>query len=242
MANVDIAGAAASAQTSVAAYRAAASLRRPIIARAAAPAIDDAQAAARVVGQYFALIEAGDYCAAWRLWDGEGRGSGHSVTAFAAGFARFGDHHADIGTPLPIESRGGQLYVTFPIRIDARLRDDDRHVAMAGLLTMVRSADPTVPTGWRISASSIGALPAGMPAIATAHYTCRRAPAFAVRFDNRAGTATIENGTRPAPVMAIQRAASGIWYRGGGYELRGKGRNATLTRPGGAPVSCTAIG
>jgi len=46
-----------------------------------------------------------------------------------------------------------------------------------------------------------------------------------------------------AAVVALpqQRAASGFWYEASGYELRGKGGEATWTALGQAPLTCRAL-
>jgi len=46
---------------------------------------------------------------------------------------------------------------------------------------------------------------------------------------------------RPLATLDGQKPASGIWYKKGPYELRGKGDAATLTTPGQPPIACTVI-
>ena len=65
---------------------------------------------------------------------------------------------------------------------------------------------------------------------------------IAVHFDNRADTATVASGGKTLAVLNGQPTGSGIWYKGGGYELRGKGRDATFTLPHMPPLACTAQG
>lgn len=77
------------------------------------------------------------------------------------------------------------------------------------------------------------------PKSAGAMYDCADGTVLAVRFDNRADTAAVRISGKPL-TLAQKRAASGIWYAGDGAELRGKGRAATWTAPGGAAVDCTA--
>lgn len=78
------------------------------------------------------------------------------------------------------------------------------------------------------------------PATVDARYACGDAVVLNVRFDNRAGTASLRRGDAPPATLEQQRAASGIWYAGGGWELRGKGDAATITPPGGAAMACRA--
>jgi hypothetical protein len=94
--------------------------RKPI---AEAPfAATGAQGAAAVVQAYYALVEAGRYAAARRLW-GDGAASGLSEKAFAAGFARYRDYHAQIGAPGAVEGAAGSLYVEVPVVLYGRTPD-----------------------------------------------------------------------------------------------------------------------
>lgn len=78
------------------------------------------------------------------------------------------------------------------------------------------------------------------PATVQARYTCTDGVVVRVRFDNRTGRATLSRrGYNPAHV-AQQTAGSGIHYAGAGWNLRGKGRDAVITSPRGASLSCTA--
>lgn len=81
---------------------------------------------------------------------------------------------------------------------------------------------------------------ADVPPEVVAHYTCDNGPATIVRFDNRAATARLEPADAAPVVLAQQRAASGIWYVGEGWELRGKGRDATIRAPDGMTLTCVA--
>jgi hypothetical protein len=87
--------------------------RRPI---PEAPfAATSAQGAANVVQSYYALLEAGRFGEARRLWSGAGEASGTSETDFAASFARYEDYHARIGAPGTIEGAAGSSYVEVPV-------------------------------------------------------------------------------------------------------------------------------
>jgi membrane-bound inhibitor of C-type lysozyme len=74
-----------------------------------------------------------------------------------------------------------------------------------------------------------------------ATYRCDDSTGFRVTFDNQRDTATL---ALPGATVRLagQRPASGIWYAGQGFELRGKGKAATLTRPGNPPITCRAAG
>lgn len=63
-----------------------------------------------------------------------------------------------------------------------------------------------------------------------------------VTFTPEPDEARVEVGGAAAPVvLQSQRPASGIWYAGNGYELRGKGPEATWTAPNQAPLNCTQV-
>lgn len=218
-----------------------------------------AQGAANVVQTYFALIEAGKYRRAWLLWGQQGKASGMSPSAFAAHFAKYRDYHAQIGAPGRIDAGAGQRYVTVPVQVYGHLKNGDRPFALRGAVTLHRTADIDGATAeqkaWRINTIALKRAPAatppplgpidrgpgdGVPATATADYRCADGFAFRIVFDNRADTGTISVGGKQRAVLRAQRTGSGIWYRGDGYNLRGKGNSADVTRPGKPPVACKA--
>lgn len=207
---------------------------------------DSPQGAANVVQTYFALIEAGKYRQAWHLWRDDGQASGMSAAAFAQSFAKYTQYHATVGAPGRIDAGAGQRYVTVPVKTYGTLKTG-KPFAMDGSVTLHRTGDIDGATAeqksWHISASDLKPRPAdtaGLPASAPARYTCTGNFAFTARFDNRAGTATLSRNGKTLATLDQQRAASGIWYRGQGYDLRGKGNAATLIRPNGKPLDCTA--
>jgi membrane-bound inhibitor of C-type lysozyme len=63
-----------------------------------------------------------------------------------------------------------------------------------------------------------------------------------VTFSTEPDEARVEVDGAAAVALLGQRPASGIWYAGNGYELRGKGRDATWTAPGQPPLQCTQDG
>lgn len=58
-------------------------------------------------------------------------------------------------------------------------------------------------------------------------YVCSNGERLTVDFDNPRAMATVRNSNGLAVDLHQQKAASGIWYATGGYELRGKGNEAT---------------
>lgn len=226
---------------------------------------DSAQGAANVVQTYFALIEAGKYHQAWALWSDGGKASGMTASAFAASFANYSEYHANVGAPGQVDAGAGQRYVTVPVQAYGRLKDGNPF-NLRGDITLHRTADidgatPEQKT-WHITTSSLKPLPAGsgddhdhgapptgpidngpgdaIPATASADYRCADGYAFHIVFDNRANTGTVSVHGKQVVVLDAQRAASGIWYAGGGYTLRGKGIDADFTRPGEDATHCSA--
>lgn len=213
----------------------------------AATVADDAQAAAAVVRHYFDLIAARDYAAAWRLWDDGGEASGMTDRQFADSFARYASYRAKVGAPGRIDAGAGQRYVEVPVQVSGELADRSGPFAMAGSLTLHRAGDIDGATAeqrrWRIRDSGLRPRPAeatAAPAKAEASHRCAGSTRISVRFDNDAGTPTVSDSDGEVAVLEQQRAASGIWYKGDGHELRGKGRDADYSAPGRPPVACAA--
>lgn len=207
------------------------------------------QGAGDVVQRYYALIGEGRYAQAWRLWDGAGQASGMTADAFAASFAPYATYSAQIGAPRNADAGAGQRYIQVPVRITGMRKNGERFV-LAGALTLHRVADGIESDdpdahAWRISQSAVRPLPAeagadgDRPAVVAATYGCEGGVRFTVRFDTISDVARIRIDGKSATLDG-QRPASGIWYKGNGYELRGKGKAATLTPPNGSPLRCTA--
>lgn len=72
-------------------------------------------------------------------------------------------------------------------------------------------------------------------------YRCAGGSMMTVRFDRRADTAQLRIGAERPAMLVERRAVSGIWYRGEGYDLRGKGRDATVERPDERRIACRAL-
>lgn len=123
-----------------------------------------AQGAANVVQSYHALIEQRRFGEAWRLWSDGGRASGMSEEAFARGFDRYSEYHAQIGAPGRIEGAAGTLYVEVPVVVYGRLRSG-REFRMSGAMTLRRANEVPGSTAeqrrWRIASSELRPTPAG---------------------------------------------------------------------------------
>lgn len=72
-------------------------------------------------------------------------------------------------------------------------------------------------------------------------YLCNNSERLSVDFDNPRQMATVRNSSGEAVDLFQERAADGIWYRASGYELRGKGVQATWTADGRQPTECRAV-
>ena len=125
-----------------------------------APAADpkSAAGAADVLRHYHASIAAGDYAAAYRLWQGEGAAADMSAADFAASFAKYATYAAAVGTPGPLDSGAGNVYVEIPVRITGQLRSGGTF-RMEGPMRLHRVNDvpgssPAQRT-WQIVASGI---------------------------------------------------------------------------------------
>ena len=214
-----------------------------------------ADAARQVVRRYYALIGRGDHAAAYALWDDGGRASGMSAAAFAQSFARYARYDAAVGRPRRVEGGAGQRYVEVPVALRGTLKDGSPF-AMRGTVTLHRAGPIDGATAeqrrWRIARADIRPHPAEaatpsatstpflLPASRVARYRCGDGSLMLVRFDNAAGTADVELGGSLLGKLDGQRPGSGIWYTRGPIELRGKGREATLTRPDAPDLHCTA--
>ncbi len=213
-------------------------------------AADSAQGAANVVQTYYALLEGKKYGLAWALWGNKGADSKLSAAAFAASFARYREYHANIGAPGDVDAGPGQRYVTVPVQIYARLANGKPEY-QRGSVVLHRTGDIDGATAeqklWRIQSIDLKPAPgaagttASTPASVNARYRCMDGTKIAVRFDNVRDTAAVSRNGKLLATLAGQKPASGIWYKKGAFELRGKGDDATFSTPGQPPNPCTVI-
>lgn len=75
----------------------------------------------------------------------------------------------------------------------------------------------------------------------TARYRCMDGTKITISFDRENDRATVERAGKRVAVLQQERAASGVWYKGQGHELRGKGYDMTFTQPNLPPLACTTI-
>jgi hypothetical protein len=123
---------------------------------------DSPQGAANVVQTYYALIGAGKYADAWKLWGDAGKASGQSVDAFAASFAKYREYHANIGAPGREDAGAGQRYIAVPVQPYARLTDG-KAVYWIGSIVLHRAGDIDGATAedkaWRIKSIDLKPAP-----------------------------------------------------------------------------------
>jgi hypothetical protein len=102
------------------------------------PQNDDTQAAVQVIRDYIADLDAGDYPAAYALWE-PGRNP-QTLEQFEAGYAHTTSVSVEIGTPGRIDAGAGQRYITVPVVIHATL-DNGTQQRFEGTYTLHRTAE-----------------------------------------------------------------------------------------------------
>jgi YVTN family beta-propeller protein len=117
------------------------------------------EAAAEVVRQYYAAIDARDYERAYRCWGQEGAASRQTYEQFAAGFHNTVHVRADIGTPGPIGAAAGSRYVEVQVTVTATTKSGE-HQRFVGRYQLRRSvvdgATPAQRT-WHIDSATMRA-------------------------------------------------------------------------------------
>ena len=73
----------------------------------------------------------------------------------------------------------------------------------------------------------------------SAAYACEDGQRFTVRFEREAATVRLADGR--SVTLTQRRTASGIHYANDGYDLRGKGDEATWTAPGQTALQCKSV-
>lgn len=83
----------------------------------------DVEAAADIIRQYYAAIDARTYRRAYEFWSGKGEASKKTFEQFRDGFAQTRSTSVDIGKPGDMEGAAGSRYITFPVTIHATTKD-----------------------------------------------------------------------------------------------------------------------
>ena len=80
-----------------------------------------------------------------------------------------------------------------------------------------------------------------MDRVVRAVYLCDDSERLTVDFDNPRRMATVRTSNGEAYDLYQERAASGIWYRASGHDLRGKGDEAVWSAADRDPTQCRAV-
>ena len=116
------------------------------------------EAARAVVERYYAAIDRGRYATAYRLWASGGRASGKTLRSFSAGFAKTARTHVTTGPPTDGDAGAGSVFVTIPVRVEARLKDGTRQ-RFAGRYVLRRVNDIDGATAeqlrWHIASAAL---------------------------------------------------------------------------------------
>lgn len=118
-----------------------------------------AEAAAAVIREYYAAIDARDYPRAYRLWSSDGAASGRTYEKFANGFAHTARVEARIGEPGRIDAAAGSRYIEVPVRLHA-VTDRGEDQRFIGRFTLRRSevdGATAEQRRWRIASAKLKA-------------------------------------------------------------------------------------
>jgi membrane-bound inhibitor of C-type lysozyme len=77
--------------------------------------------------------------------------------------------------------------------------------------------------------------------VTTVAYVCEDGTQLEVTFDNPRQMATVAIPNAPTTELLQEKTASGIWYRNGQYELRGRGSEANWSAGGATPTACRSL-
>ncbi len=124
---------------------------------ASAAASVAADAAVRVLREYYAAINARDYDQAYSQWGDGGRASGQSSQKFADGYAETVGVSVVLGEPGPVEGAAGSRYVEIPATLVATQSDgSSRQYAGAFTLRMtVVDGASEAQRHWHIASASL---------------------------------------------------------------------------------------
>jgi hypothetical protein len=124
---------------------------------ASLPAEPTPDEAARVVRDYYAAINSGDFARAYALWADGGRASGQSATQFAAGFADTTGISIEVMPPGRVDAGAGQRHIEVPIAFTVTQRDGSQHRYIGGyvLRRSVVDGASTEQRAWRIDSADL---------------------------------------------------------------------------------------
>lgn len=120
-----------------------------------------ADAAVRVIRDYYAAINLRNHTAAYALWRGEGQASGVSAEQFAQDFATTSGVSVEIGEPGPIDAGAGQRHIEVPVSLVVRNTDgsEQRYRGEYVLQRTVADGASEDQKAWRIASAQLSAAP-----------------------------------------------------------------------------------
>lgn len=120
-------------------------------------AADPAAAAAGIVQDYYAAINAGEYGRAHALWDDGGAARGQTLEQFAAGFAQTREVRVMLQPATDLEGAAGSQFIRIPVTLEATQRDGSLR-RYAGSYVLQRSmvdGATAEQREWRIDSASL---------------------------------------------------------------------------------------
>jgi len=124
---------------------------------ASLPAEPTPEDAVRVVRDYYAAINGGDFARAYALWADGGRASGQSAAQFASGFADTTGISIEVMPPGRVDAGAGQRHVEVPIAFTVSQRDGSqlRYIGGYSLRRTVVDGATAEQRAWRIDSADI---------------------------------------------------------------------------------------
>jgi membrane-bound inhibitor of C-type lysozyme len=116
-----------------------------------------------------------------------------------------------------------------------------RAFAIASVLLLTACGEPESVATHMPEPKKTGAPVPPSSIVATVTYVCDDGVQLQVTFDNPRQMATVAIPNAPTAELNQEKTASGIWYRNGTYELRGKGTDATWSVNGAEPTNCRTL-
>lgn len=117
-------------------------------------------AARAIVEDYYQMIDAKHFLAAYQLWSASGSASGKTYTRFRQGFAQTEHTRVVTGEPVNNDAAMGSVYVDVPVEVFATLKNG-HHQRFRGYYTLRRVNDvdgaSNAQLHWHLASSSLKA-------------------------------------------------------------------------------------
>ena len=117
-------------------------------------------------------------------------------------------------------------------------------LVMAACLATTLAAcnpEPTVPGPAPVEETAAPEAQVIQAQVIQAQYSCANGQTLQVAFDNPRELAIVTGPDGVAHDLPQQRSADGFWYGANGFDLRGRGDEATWTVSGAAPTVCQSV-